>query len=235
LKVFFAGLERRGLLENSLIVIQGDHGPRIDKQGITSNSHHFDSGIFKVPFLIRAPGLSFDKQPSQPFVSLDIVPTVLDALGTDTRIIEQYVGHSVFRQRTGPAFVRNTFHAQIPGNSFVQVTRKEGDMNYKAIMLNKDICVTDTLRDPYEEFLYCAAEGWRKTQIDGRMEDGLSIGLWKAGEDEDNLKKWIAEAAILLSQHIARNKADWADSAGGNHTLHQQEVLQQLATYSLVH
>lgn len=218
-----------------MIVIQGDHGPRIDRKGITSNSHYFDSGIFKVPLLIRAPGLSFDKQPTQPFVSLDIVPTVLDVLGADSRIIEKYVGHSVFRRREGPAFVRNTFHAQIPGNSFLQVTRKEANVSYKAIMLNKDICATDTLRDPYEEFLYCAKEGWRRTNVDGKMEDGLSKGLWTAGEDEDNLKKWVEEAAVLLLQHIQRNKKDWAEEAGKNHTLNQQDILQQLARFSLVH
>jgi hypothetical protein len=232
LRLFFAGLQERGLLENSLIVIQGDHGPRIDETGVMNNERWVDSGIFKAPLLIRMPGLKHNKQHMQPVVSLDILPSVLDALGVDPRITEQYVGHSVFRKR-GSDFSRHTFHAQIPGRHWVQVTFQDKVVSYKAILINSDVCGTDLIRDPDEQYLYCLQEGWRSVNVDGRMLDGVSAGLWKAGKDQEKFLRWIEEADVLLQKHSAVNREEWTAASASNRTENQQAVLAQVSQYSV--
>lgn len=237
LRAFFQEMEKRGLLKNSLVIVAGDHGPRLDKHGAYHTATgHWDSGIFQVPLLVHAPGLQSIRQPVQPFLNMDILPTVLDAVGVDAKAIGRYSGHSFFRAR-GAEYDRVTFHAQNGGANFRQVTRRDREHSYKAIFFDQgqagDVCATDLYVDPEEELFYCVKEGWRKAYVGSSLEDGLSVGLWQEGSKEtEELISWAHEAADLLEQHFAVNAQQWKTSKAAEHAAAHKELLSSIAKAS---
>lgn len=114
--------------------------------------------IYRTPLLIRTPGLISSvirQDPRKPFVSIDILPTVLDALNVDPSIVERYPGHSVLREADSEG-VRDTFHVQLPGNQYPHMLRYEEKNLYKARRSGDgDTCATEIFRDKEELHIYC--------------------------------------------------------------------------------
>jgi N-sulfoglucosamine sulfohydrolase len=69
-------LERAELAENTVVIFLGDHGPPFDR-GKTSC---YDAAL-RVPFLVRWPGVSKAMKSDAMVSSVDILPTILDAVG----------------------------------------------------------------------------------------------------------------------------------------------------------
>lgn len=72
-------LDATGEADNTLIVFLGDHGPPFSR-GKTSC---YESGL-RVPFLVRWPGVSEPHVSKRLVSSVDIYPTIMDAVGIDT-------------------------------------------------------------------------------------------------------------------------------------------------------
>lgn len=235
LRLFFSELEKRGLLDNSLVFVVGDHGPRLDRHGAYHTSTgHWDSGIFSVPLLLHAPGLRAIKQPRQPFVNSDLATTILDGLGVDPTLVAKYAGHSILRSR-GREYDRDTYHAQNPGDGYRQVARKTARQHYKAIYFDdaQDTCATDLAVDPNEELFYCVKEGWRKANINNKLVDGLTLGLWQEGSAEETaLIDFAHEAEDLLQQHFAVNAQAWDPSRQEEHLKSRAEFFESLSASS---
>ncbi len=78
----FAYLERRDLLENTLIVLTGDHGESLGEHGELTHSYFAYNSTIWVPLIITVPG--FEPQRLPDFVChVDIFPTVCDILRID--------------------------------------------------------------------------------------------------------------------------------------------------------
>src|SRR5690606_2322272 len=74
-----AELKAEGALDNTVLVIVGDHGEGFGEHGRYShNTVIYDEGIH-VPLIIRAPGLAPGRL-AAPVNHLDIMPTVVDLL-----------------------------------------------------------------------------------------------------------------------------------------------------------
>ena len=71
-------LEASGQASNTLIILLGDHGPPFAR-GKTSC---YEAGL-RVPFLVRWPGISQPHISERLVSSVDIYPTILDAVGAD--------------------------------------------------------------------------------------------------------------------------------------------------------
>jgi choline-sulfatase len=81
---FLAFLERRGLLNKSLIVFTSDHGEGLNEHGESTHGYFVYQSTLHVPLLFHWPAGS--KRISQgriaePASLLDVAPTILDALG----------------------------------------------------------------------------------------------------------------------------------------------------------
>jgi arylsulfatase A-like enzyme len=203
------------LLDKSLIVIQGDHGPRIGEDGVYVDYGWWEH-IYRAPLLIRAPGLlpkRIEQDPLRPFIALDIAPTILDALGVSPNILKNFVGQSIFRAR-GTRQVRDSYHAQSRGGQYPHVLRLEKNNGYKGVRWdNGDTCATDIQIDPSETYFYCVNEGWRKVFEDEVMTDGLIKGLWIEGSsDEKKLIDYAHEAKKQLDIHLEINADFWDTS-----------------------
>lgn len=212
LKLFFDGLKSRNLLDKSLVIIQGDHGPRIGEDGIYVDYGWWEH-IYRVPLAIRAPGLlphQIEQDPTRPYIALDILPTILDALGVKPSILKSFVGQSIFRARSR-RHLRDSYHAQSRGGQYPHHLRTLKHNTYKAIRLDTgDTCATDVKVDSSETFFYCVTEGWRKVFEGEELKDGLMKGLWKQGSKEEKLLiDYAHEAKSLLDIHLQVNDDFW--------------------------
>ncbi|MDH5491486.1 MAG: sulfatase, partial [Myxococcales bacterium] len=78
------GLERRGLAEETLVIITADHGEEFFDHDSVGHGHSLYEELLHVPFVIRMPGLGREGARIPEAVGLvDLAPTILDALGLE--------------------------------------------------------------------------------------------------------------------------------------------------------
>lgn len=198
--------------------MQGDHGPRIGEDGV-----YVDSGwherIYRSPLAIRAPGLlphQIEQDPLRPFLTIDMTPTILDALGIKPSIIKSFVGQSIFRARS-KRHNRDSYHAQSRGAQFPHHLRFDKKNQFKAVrmmsskmMETPDTCAVDLNIDPSETVFYCVNEGWRKVFQNDVLTDGISNGMYTEGSKaEKKLIEYAHEAKALIDTHLEVNAAFW--------------------------
>jgi arylsulfatase A-like enzyme len=81
LSAMFDGLEERGVLEESLVVVTADHGDAFGEHGYYTHPRYLHESLIHVPLLVSMPG-DEPRRFERPVSTLDIVPTVLDWTGT---------------------------------------------------------------------------------------------------------------------------------------------------------
>ncbi|MCK4413473.1 MAG: sulfatase [Candidatus Eisenbacteria sp.] len=82
LRLFFAELEERGILDRSLVVIAADHGEEFNEKGRWGHSKAVTNTLINVPLLFRLPGARAGGQVVGDVVrNLDVMPTILDLAG----------------------------------------------------------------------------------------------------------------------------------------------------------
>jgi choline-sulfatase len=74
------GLERDGLLENTIVVYASDHGEMLGSRGIWGKSVYYDPAV-RVPLLIAGPGVAADHSARHPVSLIDLYPTTCELAG----------------------------------------------------------------------------------------------------------------------------------------------------------
>jgi arylsulfatase A-like enzyme len=84
LKAFLEFLEERGQLDETMIIVTSDHGDEFWEHGSVGHAHTLYEELVHVPFIVRYPPL-FPKgaRVKEGVDTVDIFPTILDALGAD--------------------------------------------------------------------------------------------------------------------------------------------------------
>lgn len=103
LGVLVEGLRARGLEQNTVWVIYGDHGEAFRQhEGNYGHTFFLYEENVHVPFLIAAPGLMHGQERVRKVVSLvDTAPTILDLMGIAPP--KDYQGRSILDGASGPA------------------------------------------------------------------------------------------------------------------------------------
>jgi arylsulfatase A-like enzyme len=78
---FLAQLRAMGLLDTSIIVIFGDHGDEFLEHGYLDHGATLCEHQLHVPVLMRFPGYTRKNEVAEPIRTIDLFPTVFDALG----------------------------------------------------------------------------------------------------------------------------------------------------------
>lgn len=99
---FFDELERLGLSGRTLVVITADHGEEFGEHGNWTHGYALYEESLRVPLVVLAPGLEPGRD-GRLAQSVDIVPTILDALGLPSP--DPLDGRSLLRPAAGPAYV----------------------------------------------------------------------------------------------------------------------------------
>lgn len=83
LGTFLSRLEKRGLYDDSLVVVTADHGEHFGERGLAYHQFSLYEQLLDVPLLVKWPD-SVDASTSDELASLvDVAPTVLDVAGVD--------------------------------------------------------------------------------------------------------------------------------------------------------
>src|SRR5262249_22562701 len=77
----FAELDRRGFLDNALVVIVSDHGEEFIEHGRTSHGRTLYEESVHVPFIVVGPGVAAGRRVAENVSLIDLAPTLLDLLG----------------------------------------------------------------------------------------------------------------------------------------------------------
>jgi arylsulfatase A-like enzyme/lipopolysaccharide biosynthesis regulator YciM len=80
LGLFFQYLKDEGLYDNSLIIMIGDHGESLGQHGEKTHGFYIYEPAVRVPFIIRAPFRFPVQRVTALTETVDVVPTILDAL-----------------------------------------------------------------------------------------------------------------------------------------------------------
>ena len=88
-------LEKSGQLENTIVVVWGDHGWHLGEKGITGKNTLWERST-KVPFIWAGPGIVEGARCSSPVELLDVFPTLLELAGLPPRA--DLEGHSLAPQ-----------------------------------------------------------------------------------------------------------------------------------------
>ncbi len=80
----FDWLEERGVAENTVVVVVGDHGESLGEHGEKEHGYYIYDATVRVPLIISVPGtdLADVRVPAQ-VRTIDVLPTVLDLVGVE--------------------------------------------------------------------------------------------------------------------------------------------------------
>jgi len=90
-----AALEQEGLMDNTIVIITGDHGEEFMEKGNWGHNSTFVEEQTHVPFVLKLPGQAAQKV-SRLTSHLDIATTMLELLGADTKDKAYSLGISLF-------------------------------------------------------------------------------------------------------------------------------------------
>lgn len=94
------GLTRRGVGDNTMVIVTADHGEEFWDHGSVGHGHSVYEELLHIPMFVRLPGVTHGAMRVPDAVGLvDVLPTILDALGQP--IPEDMAGHSFLRSLTG--------------------------------------------------------------------------------------------------------------------------------------
>jgi uncharacterized protein len=103
LSLMISALQRSGQLDNTIVVITGDHGEEFFEHGMWGHTGNFTRTEVMVPMVMRGPGVAPGVE-SAPTSHVDVAPTLLEMLGADPATRAKWtVGENMF----SPAEKRN--------------------------------------------------------------------------------------------------------------------------------
>ena len=74
-------LRSRGMLDETLVVVIGDHGESLGEHGEENHGIFVYDSVLRIPFLVAGPGVPAGVTVHEQVRALDVVPTVLERLG----------------------------------------------------------------------------------------------------------------------------------------------------------
>jgi len=92
------GLERRGLADDTMVIVTADHGEELYDHGSVGHGHSLYDELLHVPLLVRLPGTPVRRIEGSVGL-VDVLPTVLEALGHE--VPEELSGRSLLPMLRG--------------------------------------------------------------------------------------------------------------------------------------
>jgi arylsulfatase A-like enzyme len=116
----FTELERRGLLQNTVVIITSDHGEQFGEHGLIQHGSSLYLPVLHVPLAIRAPGLvPARSRVDQPTSLRHLAATILDLTGVPNpglpgRSLEEYLRLGPERGRPDTLFAAVDYNRLLP-------------------------------------------------------------------------------------------------------------------------
>ena len=164
------GLEARGLLENTIIIVVGDHGESLDQHSEPTHAAFVYDTTMRVPLFISVPSGGFARGGviRRQVRTVDLAPTVLDLLGLPVHPEMQGVSlvpdlrDPSAERETVPALLESRFTQYHFGWSPLRSLRTD---RWKYILAPKPE-LYDLENDPAEQFNLASSEPDRVAEMD---------------------------------------------------------------------
>lgn len=82
---FFEGLAERGFWQRSLVIVTADHGEELFDHGGFEHGHTMYQELLRIPLMFWGPSVK-PRRESRPVSVIDLLPTVLEAVGAEARL-----------------------------------------------------------------------------------------------------------------------------------------------------
>ncbi|MHC4943521.1 MAG: sulfatase-like hydrolase/transferase [Planctomycetota bacterium] len=92
-KDLISSLEERGLLENTIVVLTGDHGEHLGEHHMIDHQFSLYEELLEVPLVLWYPGKVEPGRENMPVVNYDLFPTLLDLAGLEAGA--RRAGHAI--------------------------------------------------------------------------------------------------------------------------------------------
>mgnify|MGYP001602085135 CR=1 FL=1 len=102
-------LERRGLLDSTIVVLTSDHGEEFNETGHWGHTSAFSRFQVQVPLLVHYPGRG-SRRVSAPTSNVDVAPTLLELAGCAALAASHTTGRSLLRPGPRPHRVITGWH-----------------------------------------------------------------------------------------------------------------------------
>jgi len=172
-----AALEKRGLSEDTMVVLVADHGEEFWDHGSVGHGHSVYEELLHIPMLVRVPGVTREPVRIQSAVGLvDVMPTVLEALGEP--VPPELSGRSLLSEIRGalPTAPRVTV------SGFMDGWRTAVLGNLKLIQrTERRVMLHDLASDPHEQTDLAATRPVSVRYLRGEL--GLALAATQAIDD----------------------------------------------------
>ncbi len=180
-------LRARDVLDDTLVVVVGDHGENIGDHGLMEHQFCLYESLLRVPLLLRLPG-AFEggRRSDAPVQLVDVAPTVLEVVGVPAESWPEMEGQSllhdaprpdrpVFAEYMRPLEQRKLFAQINPGFAFDVYDRR-----FRSIQLGSWKLIVsepgepelyDLSRDPHESVNLAAYEPAKVAALRQRLHD----------------------------------------------------------------
>jgi arylsulfatase A-like enzyme len=115
-----ARLDALGIAEQTLVIVLSDHGEAFLEHGRFKHADVYDE-VLRIPLVIRPPRSTMSRRVTQPVQMVDVLPTVLDAVGV--AIPAHVQGRSLNPTLLGEPRAEGPVFAQWRARSFVSLRR----------------------------------------------------------------------------------------------------------------
>jgi len=130
-------LEKEGLLDNTVVLIAGDHGEEFMENGRWGHNSTFSDYQTRTPFVLYAPGKApkvYQKLSSH----LDFAATLLPLLGVENPVEDYSLGHNLLADEESPyVVVASWTHIGYVDNQFKYYIPIETGLNARNVLTDK--------------------------------------------------------------------------------------------------
>lgn len=106
----FEGLKKRGLMENTVIILTSDHGEEFWESGYWGHTNAFTLQQCKVPLMVRYPGKK-GRTINEVTTNLDIAPTIMELAGCPQLEAKYTLGKSLLKPAPRDHWVVTGWHS----------------------------------------------------------------------------------------------------------------------------
>ncbi len=157
LEMFFAGLKKQKLLDNTLVVIYADHESGINRLEYSSNREfklfHNVKIPQNIPLILYHPALEADIV-NKPGTIADLAPTILDLFGAE-KLPNKFVGNSLLTDEENPLiFMHENPQVLYQGQLFVRQDNQFKKIGYLEKRGNKEVDLSNVEKKEIGEIIY---------------------------------------------------------------------------------
>lgn len=176
--------------DNTIIIFSGDHGDMLGEKGMWYKMSWFEHSA-RVPFIVHCPGRFQPRRVAQPVSTLDILPTMVDLIGSNLCQHLPIDGNSLYDAITGKDKVGKTVYGEYMGEGTISpvMMLRRGTYKYTTALCDPPQ-LFDLATDPREEFNIC--------QSKDPKHQALAAAYAKEAEEKWDLKKIHDD--VLFSQ-----------------------------------